>query len=69
MSFLLLLVTVAGLDPTGTRRLVVEVETAVSADAAVGCSHAFKRWLGRPGKGTLLGSEVRQELDDFIRSK
>ena len=69
MFFLLLLVTVAGLDPARTRRLVVEVETAISTDAAVGCSHAFKRRLGRPGKGTLLGSEVRQELDDFIRGK
>ena len=69
MSLLLLLVTVAGLDPARARRLVVEVETAVSTDAAVGCTHAFKRWLGRPGKRTLFGSEVRQELDDFIRSK
>ena len=69
MSFLLLLVTVTGLDPAGTRRLEVEVETAVSADAAVGCSHASKRWLRRPGKRTLFGSELLQELDDFIHRK
>jgi len=48
---------------------VVEVETTVSADAAVGGSHALKRRLRRPGEGTLLRSEARQELDDFIHGK
>jgi hypothetical protein len=61
--------TVTGLGPASARGLVVEVETTVSTDAAVGGSHAFKRWLGRPGKGTLLRSEVRKELDEFIDRK
>jgi hypothetical protein len=61
--------TVTGLDPSRARGLVVEVEATVSTDAAVGCARACKRWLGRPGKGTLFGSEVRQELDDFIHGK
>jgi hypothetical protein len=69
LAALFLLVTVTGLSPPGTRGLVVEVKTTVSAQAAVGGSHAFKRWLGSPGEGTLVWSEMRQELDDFIHSK
>jgi len=69
LSFLFPVMTVAGLDPSSARGLVVEVETTVSADAAVAGSRTFKGWLGRPGEGTLLWREVRQELDDFIHSK
>jgi len=69
LFFLLPLMTVTGLDPSAARGLVVEAETTVSAQAAVACSHASKRWLGRPGEGTLLRREVRQELDDFIHRK
>jgi hypothetical protein len=58
-----------GLDPARTRGLVVEVETAVSADTAVGGSHALKWRLGRPGEGTLIGSELREKADDFIHGK
>ena len=62
-------VTVTCLDPSRTRSLAVKVETAVSSHAAVGGSHALKRWLRRPGKRTLLRSEPRQEQDNFIHGK
>jgi hypothetical protein len=66
LFFLLPLMTVTGLDPSRARGLLVEAETTVSAHAAVACSHASKRGLGRPGEGTLFRREARQELDEFI---
>jgi hypothetical protein len=66
---LLVLVTITSMDPARSRGFMVKVESAVPADPAVGGSQALKGRLGRPGEGTLLRSELREEVDDFIHGK
>jgi hypothetical protein len=61
--------TMPGLEPASSPGFMVEVKTAASPHTAIGRSQALERRLGRPGEGTLLRGELRQEMDDLVNGK
>lgn len=67
--FLLPEPAMTGLDPSSAGSLMIEVETAAAADAAVVRTGTFEWRLRRPGEGTLLVGEVSQLPENLVHGK
>lgn len=63
---MLLMPTMAGLDPLRVGGFAMEVKTATPSRAAVTCPGAGEGRLGRPGKGALMVGKDGRGGEDLV---